>query len=171
MSTTKFVFNDENELLSLLSRNEKLKNEDNWHYYPKTNNLWEEVALIWDLNTDFVECYREDYQRLENMFDKEMEQTCWANKYSMVVLKPEISDEYKELLISQPIPDYVTWHKSSGELHFLPLEKLNQLNTDVIDATPGIFLPSNILDKSFKLFKHDVDTIITIISFFLQKMR
>ncbi len=65
------------------------------------------------------------------MFDEEMEQTCWANKYSMVVLNPEISDEYKELLISQPIPDYVTWHKSGGEVHFLPLEKLNLLNTSL----------------------------------------
>jgi hypothetical protein len=135
-----------------LSRSEKLKNEFNLHYHPKKNNLWKEVALIWDLNADFVRCYR-DYQRLENTFDKEMEQTCLTNKYSTIVLNPEISDEYKELLISQPIPDYVRWYKSGGELHFLPLEKLNQLDTDVIDATSGIFLPSNILDISFRFYQ------------------
>ena len=77
-----FVFDDEDQLLTFLSRSEKLKNENNEHYCPKQNKLWQEVALIWDLNANFVGCHRDDYQRLGNTFDEEGEQTCWATKYS-----------------------------------------------------------------------------------------
>ena len=59
-----FVFDDEDRLLTL-SCSEKLKNDNNEHYPPKQNKLWQEVALIWDLNTNFVGCYRQDYQRGE----------------------------------------------------------------------------------------------------------
>ncbi len=33
------------------------------------------------LNEDFIGSYREEYEKLENKFDEEREQTCWANKY------------------------------------------------------------------------------------------
>ncbi|CAB4021307.1 Hypothetical predicted protein, partial [Paramuricea clavata] len=159
-----FVFDDEIKLLNFLSRSEKLKNENNEHYSPKKNNLWQEVALIWNLNVDFIGCYREDYQRLENTFDEEGEQTCWASKYATIIANPDILDEYKELLVAQPIPDYVRWYNTGGELHYIPLEKLLDLNTNVIDSTPAAFLPSNILDICFKIFKHDVESIIPSIA-------
>jgi hypothetical protein len=160
-----FVFYDEKQLLTFLGRSERLKNEDNEHYFPKQNKLWQDVALIWDLNVDFVGCYRQDYQRLENTFDEEGEQTCLANKYSTIILNPELEEDYKKFLVTQPIPDYVRWYKTGGELHYIPLEKMKNLDTDVIDATPGAFIPSNILDIAFKLFKHDVDRITPGVAF------
>ena len=36
--------------------------------------------MTWGLNEDVVGSYREDYEMLENKFDEEGEQTCWANK-------------------------------------------------------------------------------------------
>ena len=43
---------------------------------PYKKKLWEEVALLWDLDADFVGCYRTDYQTLENTLDEEGERTC-----------------------------------------------------------------------------------------------
>ena len=96
---------------------------------------------------------------LENTFDEEDEQTCISNKYTTTILSPEIAEDDKKYLFTQPIPDYMRWFKSGGELHYFPFEKMKKLNTDVIDATPAAFLPSKILDIAFKLFKHDVDSI------------
>jgi hypothetical protein len=71
-----FVFNDEEKLLTFLSRREMLKNEKNDSYFPQSNELWLEVALTWD----------EDYQKIENMFD-EGDRTCLSNKYYTTILR------------------------------------------------------------------------------------
>ena len=85
---------------------------------------------------------------LENKFDEEGEQTCWANKYSTIVVNVDegIEDDCTEFLIKQPVPDYVRWFKTGGELHYVPLEKLATLNMEIIDGTFGAFLPSTVLD-------------------------
>ena len=41
---------------------------------------------------------------------------------------------------------------------------MKKLNTNVIDATPVAFLPSKILDIAFKLFRHDVDSVMPSIA-------
>ena len=61
-----FVFNDEKQLLTFLSCSENLKNENNEHYFRQRNTLWQEVALLCKLNENYVGCYQEDYQMLEN---------------------------------------------------------------------------------------------------------
>ena len=103
-----FVFNDEEQLLNFLSRSEMLKSEYEGHYYPQKNKLWQEVCMTWKLNEDFNGSYREDYEKLENAFSEE-EQTCWANKYTTIVVNvgEEIADDCMECLIKQPVPDYV----------------------------------------------------------------
>ena len=161
-----FVFNDEDQLSTFLSRSEMLKNENNDCYFPQSNELWLEVAFTWDLNVDFVGCYREDYQIIENMFDEEGDQTCLSNKYCTTILSPEISEHDKMYLFAQPIPDYVRWLKTGGELHYFLFEKITKIDTDVIDATPAAFLPSRILDIIFKLFRHDVDSTMPSIALF-----
>ena len=56
-----FVFNNENQLITFVSHSESLKNENNNHYFPQNNPFSQEVALLWDLNVNFVGCYREDH--------------------------------------------------------------------------------------------------------------
>ena len=72
----------------------------------------------------------------------------------------EIVQEHVKGLTSQPIPDYVTWYNTSGKLHYVQLEKVTYLETEIVDATPGAFLPSKVLDITYKVFKHDVNNII-----------
>ena len=143
-----------------------LKSEYEGNYYPEKNELWQEVSMTWGLNEDFVGSYREDYERLENKFDEEGEQTCWSNKYSTIVVNvgEEIADDCKEFLIKQPVPDYVRWFKTGGELHYIPLEKLATLNTGIIHGTFGAFLPSNVLELAYKVLKNDISSIISSIA-------
>ena len=77
----------------------------------------------------------------------------------------EIAQEHVKGLTSQPIPDYVRWYNTGGELHYVQLEKLTYLETEIVDATPGAFLPSKVLDITYKVFKHDVNNIIRGIAF------
>ena len=67
--------------------------------------------------------------------------TCWTDKYSTTVFNPDLQEEGdKEIFTAQPIPDYVKWIKTGGELHYLPLQKVDKLQTEVVDNTPGAFL-------------------------------
>ena len=107
---------------------------------PKKNKHCHNVSMTWGLNEDFVGSYREDYEMLENKFN-EGEQTCWANKYLTIVVNIHegIEDDCTEFLIKQPVPNYVRWFKTGGELHYVPT-----LNTEIIDGTFGAFLPSTV---------------------------
>ena len=98
--------------------------------------------------------------------EEEGECTCWSDKYSTVIFNPNISREGQEKCFTmQPIPDYVRWFKTGGEMHYLPLEKLQQLHTEVVDNTPVAFLPSQILELTCKVFSYGVETILPCISF------
>ena len=160
-----FIFDDEKELLTFLAKTESRKNEDENEYQPVKNKLWEDLSTVWDLNHHFVGIYREDYQILENSYDEEGELTCWCDKYSTTIFNPDYEDWDKKLFTMQPIPDYVQWFTSGGELHYLPLEKVQLLDSGIIDKTPGAYLPSTILEMVFKLFKHGIDIILPSVAF------
>ena len=83
-----------------------------------------------------------------------------------MIINPDVPCERPaKFLTMQPIPDYVRWCHTGGEMHYLPLEKLQKLETEVADNTPAAFLPSKILELPCKVFPHGVDTILTCIAF------
>ena len=57
------------------------------------------------------------------------------------------------------------WLISGGELHYLPFEKVQTLQSRIIDDTPGAFLPSKILEMLFKVLTHGIDTCLPAIAF------
>ena len=59
-----FVFNDEEHLVSFLGKNENRKTDNILQYHPIKNDLWREVATVWDLDEDYTGGYREGYQIL-----------------------------------------------------------------------------------------------------------
>ena len=69
------------------------------------------------------------------------------------------------MLSMQPIPDYMRWLTTEGELHYLPIEKQQQLKTEPVNNTPGAYIPSKILDLIFRAFCHGVNNILQSIAF------
>ena len=68
------------------------------------NDLWREVATVWDLDQDYTGSYREDYQILQNTFH-EGQRTCWIDKYSTIIFNPDIECELATTLFTvQPVP-------------------------------------------------------------------
>ena len=65
----------------------------------------------------------------------------------------------------QPIPDYLRWLTTGGEMHYLPMEKIRVLNTHVVNETPGAYLPSKLLDMVFRAFRHGIEGILHCIAF------
>ena len=109
---------------------------------------------------------RDDYQIIQNSHHEEGDRTCWSDKYSTVIINPDVPCERPaKFLTMQPIPDYVRWCHTGGEMHHLPLEKLQKLETEVVDNTPAAFLASKMLELPCKVFPHGVDTILTCIAF------
>jgi hypothetical protein len=159
-----FVFNDESPLVTFLGKSECRKNLDNKRYYPVKNNLWKEVTTLWDLDESYIGCYREDYQILQNRLEEEGGRTCSADKYSTTIINPDIQQE-DITFQQQPVPDYVRWFNTEGELHYMPLEKVQKLVTEMIDGTPGAFLPSKVLEMTYKVFAHGIDTVLPYIAF------
>ena len=70
-----FVFDDEEHLVLFLGKNENRKADDMLQYHPIKNDLWREVATVWDLDEDYTGGYREGYQILQNMFHEEGQRT------------------------------------------------------------------------------------------------
>lgn len=65
----------------------------------------------------------------------------------------------------QPVPDYVRWMATGGEMHYLALEKVQKLNTQIVTDTSRAFLPSKILETVYKVFPHGVKNILPSIWF------
>ena len=51
------------------------------------------------------------------------------DKYSTVIFNPDIECELAttSLFTVQPVPDYVRWMATGGEMHYLPLEKIKKI--------------------------------------------
>ena len=160
-----FVFNDEKQLSNFMAKNEFQKNQDNSSFAPAKNSIWEEMSIVWNLNNNFVGSYKDDYQTLQNSIEEEGERTCRTDKYSTTVFNPSSPVWNKRLFTLQPIPDYLRWLISGGELHYLPLEKVQTLQSRIIDDTPGAFLPSKMLEMLFKVLTHGIDTCLPAIAF------
>ena len=126
-----FVFDDEEELVTFLGKTEGRKYEDLLEYIPVKNELWREVATLWNLDEDFTGSYSEDYQVLQNALQEEAECTCWSDKYSTTIINPDVEHEFVDrmYLTIQPIPDYVRWLRSGGEMHYLSLETQQKLDS------------------------------------------
>ena len=161
-----FVFNDEEHLVTFLGKNENRKADDILQYQPTKNDLWREVSIVWDLNENYTGSYREDYEIIQNKFHEDGQRTCWMDKYSTMICNPDVEcNSGIEAFTFQPLPDYIRWILTGGELHYLPLEKVQKLVTKVVADTPGAFLPSKILEMMFKVFSHGTDNILSGISF------
>ena len=81
----KFIFKDEDHLVLFLRKSERSRDEHSVRYRPSDIDLWNKVAIIWDLDYNFSGSYRDVYYAIQMSDDGE--KTCWADKYSMTVIR------------------------------------------------------------------------------------
>ena len=138
------VFDDEEKLKKFLRFSEEQKEVCKWSYGPKrsSNPCFESLVMIWDVPEDFERKYISDYKFVMN---NEENRTLWKDKYS-TTLNGNKAGNNIEL---QPIPDYVTWFKRKGKLHYLSYEKTAKLYEKIYIDLPALLLPSRVLDLLF----------------------
>lgn len=140
-----FVFDDEEDMHNFLAMNEQRKMECPLSYKVAKNGISQELSLIWGLDDSFDEEYAEDYRMLNNDIGSS-NKTAWQDKYTTAIFN---DSSLFQRYVLQPIPDYVRWYLSGGEMHYLPYEQRRDFVYGPWDDIPELFLPSRILDLLF----------------------
>ena len=146
---------------------EELKNQCEWIYRIEQNSaVWKEVEAIWNLSQESEYKYVDDYKLLTNTLTAK--RTTWMDKYQVTFYRP--NEQWRgDVLIRkelQPIPDYVRWVSTGGELHYLTFEKNLALKGDW-DNCPGLFRPERLLDILISINSDPPDYIFHAIALFV----
>jgi hypothetical protein len=146
ISNNNGVFDDENKLKEFLSLSEERKEECTWTYKAESisNSIFESLVMVWNVPADFERRYISDYNVVMNK-EENVNCSAWKDKYS-TTLYSGIDENNFEF---QPIPDYVRWFESNGELHYLSYEKTVALYEEIQIDIPALLLPSTVLDWLF----------------------
>ena len=91
---------------------------------------------------------------MQNTFHEEGQRTFWVHKYSTIILNHPTSSRLCQV-----------WIETGGELHYLPLEKIQRQHAQIIADIPAAFLPSKMLEVIYKVFTHGTDKILQSVSF------
>uniref|UniRef100_A0A7M5UG45 Uncharacterized protein n=1 Tax=Clytia hemisphaerica TaxID=252671 RepID=A0A7M5UG45_9CNID len=127
------LFNDEEDLKTFLSLSESRKEAFARNYKPSNGELLNKLCLQFGLDKAFEGNYYTDYKEML---------ASWRDKYTFFNCN---SDQRPH----QPIPDYIEWIKSSGELHYLQTEQISCLGVGSWERVPGLFMPTSILQMVF----------------------
>lgn len=127
-----YVFDDEEEMHNFLAMNEQRKVECPHTYEVKKNKISQELSLIWGINASFGGGYAEDYQILENDTGSSV-RTPWRDKYTTAIF--DDSSLFQSYIL-QPVPDYVRWYLTDGEMHHMLFEQRRDFVTGPWDSSP-----------------------------------
>ena len=123
-----------------MSLTEERKQSYKGSYKQVRNTIFTALQNIWDVSDSFEQSYCDDYQMLQD------EKVCFMDKYTVTVFSSDPGKYYPK----QPIPDYIHWLHSNGELHYLDYQERNRLERGPWD-TCALFLPSHVLDVIYKV--------------------
>lgn len=137
-------FHDESNLKKFLSLTEEQKQMCGWKYKPCVNRLTMDLKVLWNAPMDDERLYFDDYKLINNIDVN----TAWKDKYSTT-----LTNQTGEFYETQPIPDYIRWFHTSGELHYCSTNHTQQLTEQLecLQQYPAIFLPGRILSNCFQL--------------------
>jgi hypothetical protein len=162
-SEENLLFDDEDELRMFLKFNEERKATSDLTYEVKQSPLLNTLQMTWGVLGDFSSSYSEDYATLNN----ETGHFCNRDKYTCTIFGEGIDQNRKKIL--QPVPDFIRWWKTGGELHYLTVEQRLQLSEGPWDTIAELFLPTRVLDLVYKAFQGELPqsllTQISILSF------
>jgi hypothetical protein len=141
-----FVFNDSKNLEEFLRMNEEAKQNCEMQYFPNVNsNIFQELVDTWGIDPDFTGLYSDDYDIVcDNHDDKN--QMAWTDKYTTVIFN---ENPLVENIWEQPLPDYIRWHLTGGEYHYMTFEQRRELEYGPWDNIRELFLPSKIIDMAY----------------------
>ncbi len=155
-----YVFNDEPDLKAYLDLTEDKKALcPSSKYQPIKNHVFYELVQIWGVDENFAGSYKDDYDMLRNKSTPV--KTSWLDKYTTCVYSSDINSKVARCE-KQPVPDYLRWFNTT-ELHNLPYEDRITLSEGVWDETPGLFIPSNILDLAVSVIPFPPDDVVDLI--------
>ncbi|CAB3988424.1 Hypothetical predicted protein [Paramuricea clavata] len=163
---TEHVFIDEERLKQFLSLSEELKKQCEWVYRIEQDSaVWKDVEAIWNLSQEREYKYVDDYKLLTNTLTAK--RTTWMDKYQVTFYRS--NEQWRGDVLTrkalQPIPDYIRWVSTGGELHYMTFEKNLALKGDW-DSCSGLFRPERLLDILISINSDPPDyTFPTIASF------
>ena len=155
-----FIFDDEDNMHTFLALTEQRKLECSLQYKSKSNEISKELSVLWGVSDNFQGDYAEDYQVLTNDSGSTT-RTAWKDKYTTTIF-----DE-SSLLLShtlQPVPDYVRWYLTGGEMHYLPYEERRDFVDGPWNEFPELFLPSRIIDLVFLSLRNLLSYLMSSVS-------
>ena len=145
------IFNDERELKQFLALNEERKSECTWTYTAAQNQAFETLALCWGLPQTFKGSYAEDYQIING-------ERTWKDKYNTTIFD---DNSVKLRVLEQPIPNYLRWFQTHGELHYLSYEKTAAIIAkNEIKLRAGEFLPTRVMNLFFQLSSDPPESVL-----------
>lgn len=157
------MFNDEDKLKQFLALSEERKSECTWTYKPVQNFCLETLICAWGIPNSFEGSYAQDYDIITNATGPRT----WKDKYSTTIFSKEKVAKDGVLNVEQPVPDYVRWFRSSGELHYLSFEKTVAIisQSKEIVLRPGEFLPTRLLELLFQLSSDPPESVLANLAF------
>lgn len=100
------------------------------------------------MNASFQVEYTEDYQILDIDTGSSL-RMAWRDKYTTAVFD---DSSLVQSYILQPVPDYVKWYFTGGEMHYMPFELRHDFVTGTWDCSPELFLLTHIHEHDFPIF-------------------
>ena len=115
----------------------------------KQTPLAQSLHDVWGIDLNYTE-YWSDYIMVKG---KEEERSSWCDKYTTVVFEKgeDWPGSPQQRFHRHPLPDFMRWIASKGELQYLPYELRATVPTGKWDSLPGCYLPSQSLDLAYVL--------------------
>ena len=110
VSHDNYVFDDEATLKEFLALSEDRQDGFNRTYHPIKNRVFQDLMHTWECAEDFDGKYKNDYHHLQDYNKVRLD------KYTTIIYSSNIHTPINEF--RQPIPDYLRWMETGGELHY-----------------------------------------------------
>lgn len=145
-----FIGDNEEEAKKFMSMTEFNKEVSGMSYQAKRTPLLQSLYDIWGIDPNFVLEYWCDYTMVKGDED---DRSAWCDKYTTVVFREgdDWKGEPQQRIHRRPLPDYMRWFASGGELHYLPYESRSSLPIGRWDTVTGCYIPSYCLNLAYIL--------------------
>ena len=119
------------------------------------------MTQTWGCAEDFERKYKDDYHYLQDI------SKAWLDKYTTIIYSSDNPTPINEF--RQPIPDYIRWIETGGELHYFSFEDRNHFYSGPWDDGVGLFIPSRIMEMAFKAIPDPPNDITKLLSLLIYR--